>query len=213
MPRPLLIRTDTHPYHVTSRCNNKEFFPIPLELVWSIMKKELKKEIEENDLVIHAFVLMGNHFHLLCHTPKANLDQIMQRFLRSTSIKISSRSKTMNHLWGGRYKWTLIDSEIYYYQVYRYIYQNPLRAKVCERVEDYKFSTLIDSELPVQKLTGNSFKNEEYKLAWLNEKYNEEDREVIRLGLRKKQFDVSQRNKNIMKFKNKEDIKLKWRSF
>ena len=196
MPRPLLVRSETHPYHVTSRCNNKEFFPIPLHNVWDIMMKEFKKEVDENELCIHAFVLMGNHFHLLCHTPKANLDQIMQRFLRSTSIKINSQSKTINHLWGGRYKWTLIDSEFYYFQVYRYIYQNPIRAKICERVEDYDYSTLINSVLPVRKLTGPPFDKEENKLAWLNEKYSEEDQGLIRLGLRKHQFDVSQRKKS-----------------
>lgn len=199
MPRPLLVRSETHPYHVTSRCNNKEFFPIPLQNVWDIMMKELKKEVDENELCIHAFVLMSNHFHLLCHTPKANLDQIMQRFLRSSSIKINGQGNTINHLWGGRYKWTLIDSEIYYFHVYRYIYQNPLRAKVCNRVEDYQYSTLLNSVLPVQKLGEPSFAKEENKLAWLNEKYNEEDQGLIRLGLRKHQFDVSIRKQDLLK--------------
>lgn len=53
-------------------------------------------------LAVHSFVLMGNHFHLLCHTPNGNLDQIMQVFLRSTSIKINLQAKSINHLWGGK---------------------------------------------------------------------------------------------------------------
>ncbi|MFP5387648.1 MAG: transposase, partial [Bacteriovoracia bacterium] len=89
MPRPLLIRSETHPYHVTSRSNNKEFFPIPLKEVWEIMIHQLNIEAQENSLAVHAFVLMGNHFHLLCHTPKGNLDQIMQHLLRLTTVKIN----------------------------------------------------------------------------------------------------------------------------
>lgn len=193
MPRPLLIRSETHPYHVTSRCNNKEFFPIPLQEVWELMIKQLQLEVKEQSLCVHAFVLMGNHFHLLCHTPKGNLDQIMQRFLRTISVKINQRSKTINHVWGGRYKWSLIESQTHYFQVYRYIYQNPLRAGICQRVEDYPYTTLKPCLLPIHSFIPLSFGGSEGELVWLNEKFEKEDQEIIKLGLRKSQFDVSQK--------------------
>ena len=194
MPRPLLIRSETHPYHVTSRSNNKEFFPIPLKEVWEIMIHQLNMEAQENGLAVHAFVLMGNHFHLLCHTPKGNLDQIMQHFLRLTTVKINQRSRTINHLWGGRYKWSLIESQTHYFQVYRYIYQNPVRAGICGKVEDYPFSTLKDVPIPLHSFIPMSFGGHEGEILWLNERYKKEDEEIIKLGLRKQQFDVSKRN-------------------
>jgi putative transposase len=193
MPRALLIRSDTHPYHVVARCNNKVFFPIPLDTVWSLMLKELKTCHEDHHLAIHAFVLMGNHFHLLCHTPKANLDQIMQRFLRQTSIKINSKRTGINHLWGNRYKWSLIQSQNHYYQVYRYIFQNPLRANICKRVEDYPYSSLHDFPIPLHSWIPFTFGGEEGELAWLNERYDKEDEDLIRLGLKHCQFDVNKR--------------------
>lgn len=193
MPRPLLIRSETHPYHVTSRSNNKEFFPIPMNDVWEIMMKQLHHEVKEKSLCVHAFVLMNNHFHLLCHTPEGNLDQIMQRFLRTTSVLINCKSQTINHLWGGRYKWSLIESQTYYYQVYRYIYQNPLRAGLCRRVEDYPYSTLKPSPLPLHTFIPMAFGGSEGELHWLNERYDKEDQELIRLGLRKSQFDVNKK--------------------
>src|SRR5690606_20454948 len=106
MPRRNLIRTDTHPYHVYSRCNNKEFFPLPLKDVWSIMVKEIHHAHKEHKLAVHAFVLMGNHFHLLCHTPQSNLDQVMHSILRTTTLTINRRNQSINHLWGGRYRWS-----------------------------------------------------------------------------------------------------------
>ena len=193
MPRPNLLRSETNPYHVTARTNNKEFFPVPLKEVWAIMLQGLLLEVKESALCVHSFVLMGNHFHLLCHTPKANLDLIMQRFLRTTSVKVNMKSKSINHLWGGRYKWSLIDSQAHYFQVYRYILQNPLRAKICRRVEDYPYSTLKETSLPLHTFIPMTFGGAEGELLWLNELYDSEDEKLIKLGLRKFQFDVNKR--------------------
>lgn len=193
MPRPLLIRSETHPYHVASRCNNKEFFPIPLKDVWGIMLNELRYAHTEFGLAVHAFVLMDNHFHLLCHTPKGNLDQIMHSILKNTSVKINRRGQQINHLWGGRYKWSLIESQTHYFQVYRYIFQNPIRAGLCKRVEHYPYSTLNCDFIPIHSFIPMSFGGKEGELLWLNEMYESEDAETIKTGLKKSQFDISQR--------------------
>lgn len=194
MPRPHLIRSEIHPYHITSRCNNKEFFPVPLHEVWMIMTKLLSRAHKEQNLAIHAFVLMGNHFHLLCHTPKGNIDECMHTFLRLSSVEINRRCRNQNHLWGGRYRWSLIDSQRHYYQVYRYIYQNPIRAGLVTKVQDYPFSTL-NKEIPFPLHTSvpMSFGGSEGELIWLNEKYDEEDLNLIKLGLKKSQFHVDKR--------------------
>jgi putative transposase len=194
MPRPLLIKSDSHPYHITSRCNNKEFFPLPLDLVWPIMLKHLKRCQVEKSLAIHAFVLMGNHFHLLCHTPLSNIDECMHSFLRSVSIEINRLAQKQNHLWSGRYRWSLINSQRHYYQVYRYIYQNPIRAKIVSNVQDYPWTTLGKQlSFPIHSTVPMTFCGEEGELIWLNEKYEEEDLNLIKLGLRKHQFDLGQR--------------------
>lgn len=193
MPRPYFVPSDTHPYHVTARCNNQEFFPLPLSEVWGIMIRQLEHLHKEHKLAIHAFVLMGNHFHLLCHTPQADLDQIMQKFMRSVSMTITRRARSQNHLWGGRYRWSIIESQTHYYQVYRYIYQNPLRARIVSKVEDYPYSTLKPVPFPVHSFVPLSFAGMEGELLWLNERYDQEDVELIKLGLRRHQFDVSRR--------------------
>lgn len=193
MPRPLLIRSETHPYHVTSRCNNKEFFPISLSKTWKIMMEELINMHKNYGLAVHAFVLMGNHFHLLCHTPRGNLDEIMRNFLRVVSLKINREAGNTNHLWGSRYKWSMIESQMHYYQVYRYIFQNPIRAGICKKVEEYPYSTLREVPIPLHSFIPMSFGGQEGEIIWLNEHYDKDDQELIRLGLRKHQFDISQR--------------------
>jgi len=186
MPRPFLIRSETHPYHVTARNNQKEFFPIPISKVWEIMLEELKHASSQHALAVHAFVLMGNHFHLLCHTPKGNLDEVMMNFLRATAKKMHTK-------WDAPYKYSMIDSQTHYYQVYRYIFQNPVRIGLCNRVEDYPYSTLNEVPIILHSFIPMSFAGKEGELIWLNEKYEKEDEVLIKLGLRKHQFDVSQR--------------------
>jgi len=194
MARPLLIRSDRSPYHVTSRCNNQEFFPLPLKEVWEIMLSVLLETHKKNNLCIHAFILMGNHFHLLCHTPDANLDEAMRFFLRETSIRITRRVHCTNHLWGSRYRWSLIEAQAYYYQVYRYIFQNPVRANIAKRVENYPFSTLKENvPFPLHTFIPMSFGGLKGELQWLNQHYDEEDRQLIKLGLRKNQFDINRK--------------------
>ena len=194
MARPHLIRSKSHPYHVTARCNNREFFPLPLNDVWKIMIDELDFLAEKHSLKTHAFVLMGNHFHLLCQTPDENLDVIMQALMRRTSIKIKSRVSEINHLWGGPYHRTLIRNQAHYYQVYRYIYQNPIRAGIVPRVEQYPYSTLKQVPFLIHSFIPMAFGGQEGEILWLNEKYKDEEQDLIKRGLRKGEFDINMKS-------------------
>jgi REP element-mobilizing transposase RayT len=185
----MLIRTHQHPYHVISRCRNRENFPLALSELWPLILDELWFLHRHQRLRVHAFVLMGNHFHLLCQTPEQNLDECMQYFLRALSLKLSPGRP----LWDQRYKWSLITAPAHYYQVYRYVYQNPVRAGFTERVEDWPFSTLHPVPFPVCADVPMAFGGLEGEQHWLNELYGAEEQKLIRLGLRKFQFDVAQR--------------------
>lgn len=189
MPRSYLIRSDLHPYHIVSRCNNKQFFPLPLKDVWREVMTCLHKCHKEHGLAIHGFVLMGNHFHLICHTPRSNIDQAMHSLLINTANALSKKP-----LWEGRYKWTLIDSQTHYYQVYRYIFQNPIRAGLVEKVQDYPYSTITTNPpFPLHSFVPMSFGGAEGELIWLNERYNTEEASLIKIGLKKYQFSVNRR--------------------
>lgn len=142
MPRQKLIRTNEYPYHVTIRCNNKEWFDLPLEVVWSICLRAFRRAVKIHHVKLQAFVLMSNHYHMMIWTPDSNLDKFMFEFNRYLSFEIRDATGRINRIFGDRYKWTLIDSESYYNSVLRYIYQNPLKARVVEKCEDYPFSTL-----------------------------------------------------------------------
>lgn len=141
MPRKLLIRSDLHAYHVYSRSNNREQFYLPLPELWPLFLRQLERTKKKFPFEIYNFVLMNNHYHLLLRTPNRDLDKIMHDFNHKLSLEILRTSGRINKVFGGRYKWSLINSQIHLLTVFRYIYQNPLRKKLVDRVEDYPFSS------------------------------------------------------------------------
>lgn len=142
MPRKNLIRTNLYPYHVTSRCHNKDWFQIPLPDVWRHSLSSLKESHEKFPVDLVSFVLMGNHYHMILKTPRSDLDMFMREFNRRLSLRIQKQSGVLNQVFGGRYKWCLINSNSYLMNCYRYVYQNPVRAGIVPFCEDYHFSTL-----------------------------------------------------------------------
>jgi len=171
MPRRILIRSEQHPYHITTRVNNKEVFHISLREVWRICKILLKDGTNKFDVKIEAFVLMNNHYHLIIRTPRANIDKFMHYFNRQLSIQISKRAGRINRLFGSPYHWKMITSQSYYLNAVRYVYQNPLRAKIVGRVQDYPYSDIRNQ------------KSYHKYLDWFNTRYEEDEIKLIKKNI------------------------------
>jgi putative transposase len=181
-------------YHVRARSNNKEWFYVPIHQLWDIFLKKFNIIGQEYHAHVIAFVLMSNHYHLLIETPEANLGAIMNYLQREVSRSVGRISGRINHVFGGTYKGTLIDDEMYLFNVYRYLYQNPVEAKLCSRVEQYKYSTLpfvINERSPIAladhvAVNRSSIPTDMNKrLEWLNIMLSEEQRDLIRKAVRK----------------------------
>ena len=80
---------------------------------------------------IHAFVLMGNHYHLLLETPEPNLSAGMKWLQGTYTQRFNSRHKVYGHLFQGRYKALNVDDDDHYFEsVSTYIHLNPVRAEL-----------------------------------------------------------------------------------
>jgi putative transposase len=192
MPRKPVKYQSEFPYHIYNRTVNGETFKIPLNQVWSIMEDYLYLTTIIYNLHIHSFVLMPNHFHLIAETPDSNLGSAMNFFMKETSVKINRAAGRINQTYGGRYGRTLISNEAYLVTVHKYVYRNPVRAQLCRRVEDYKYSTLRgligQSKLvipviedPILFCATDSSRN----FAWLNRPTQPEHDLEIQTALRK----------------------------
>ena len=128
MVRPLRIEYPNAVYHVTCRGNERK----------SIFKDDkdrnsfldvLNQSREIYNIEVFSYVLMKNHFHLLIKTPLGNLGMFMRHFNITYTSYFNRRHRRVGHLYQGRYKSMLIDTEEYLSVTSRYIHLNPVRVK------------------------------------------------------------------------------------
>ena len=90
----------------------------------------LGEACEKTGWQIHAFCLMGNHFHLVVETPQANLVAGMKWLLGTYTARFNRRHQLSGHLFSGRYKALIIDERggDYLRTACDYVHLNPIRA-------------------------------------------------------------------------------------
>jgi len=140
MARPLRIEYEGAFYHVTARGNERRNIYYS-KSDYERFKQYLIEAKKKYNCIIHCYVLMGNHYHLLIETPDANLNKIMHYVNGSYTTYINIRRNRSGHLFQGRYKAILVDKDSYIMELSRYIHLNPVRAKITEKPEDYPYSS------------------------------------------------------------------------
>jgi putative transposase len=90
---------------------------------------------------VHAYCLMGNHYHLLLHTPRGNLSQALRHLNGVYTQRHNRAHGTDGPLFRGRFKAVLVDADTYLAALSRYIHLNPVTAGRVTRPEDYRWSS------------------------------------------------------------------------
>lgn len=129
------------PQHVVQRGNNRMpcFFDDTDRLRYLTVLREASLRY---DCVVHAYVLMSNHVHLLVTPSTAGVVScLMQTLGRLYVSTFNARHRRSGTLWEGRYKSCLVGSESYVLRCYRYIELNPVRAAMVAAPEDHRWSS------------------------------------------------------------------------
>lgn len=140
MARPLRIEYEGAFYHVTARGNErKRIYDSTPD--YEKFRSYLKRAQEKYGYVLHCYVLMTNHYHLLIETPQANLGRVMHYINGSYANYFNIKKRRSGHFFQGRYKGILIDKDSYLLELSRYLHLNPVRAKMVKRPQDYPYSS------------------------------------------------------------------------
>ena len=140
MARPLRIEYEGAFYHVTSRGNErKKIYYAKAD--YEKFKSYLKEAQEKYGYLLHCYVFMPNHYHLLIETPRGNMSKVMHYINGSYTSYINRKRGRSGHLFQGRYKAIIIDRDSYLLELSRYIHLNPVRAKIVLKPEDYDYSS------------------------------------------------------------------------
>jgi putative transposase len=103
----------------------------------------LHHEMKRASVAVHAYVLMGNHVHLLTTAQTTGaLSQALRRHGQCYVQAFNRRHRRTGTLWEGRFKSCLVDSDRYLLTVYRYIELNPVRAAIADAPEAHRWSSV-----------------------------------------------------------------------
>lgn len=141
MPRrPRLVVRDV-PLHIIQRGNNKQncFFTDSDYLVYLDL---LRRGANSAECMVHAYVLMSNHVHILItpgdeQGPGSMMKAIGERYVRY----LNERYGRTGTLWDGRYRSCLVHDETYLFVCHRYIELNPVRAGMVAHPSLYRWSS------------------------------------------------------------------------
>ena len=127
MARALRIERAGGRYHVTARGNERKAI---FRDEWDRFRflKLLSELTERFGTKTHAYVLMGNHYHLMLETPEANLSRTMQWLGVSYTVGFNRRHGRVGHLFQGRFKAQIIEDDHGWQEVARYVHLNPVRV-------------------------------------------------------------------------------------
>jgi putative transposase len=128
MARALRIQFPGAFYHIT--CRGIEQRPIYLDNQDRIrFLALLARSLETYGVVLHAYIMMKNHFHLLIETKKANCSEFMRHFNICYTGWFNWRHRRSGNLYQGRYNARLVDADRYLLEVSRYVHLNIVRVK------------------------------------------------------------------------------------
>ena len=140
MVRPLRIEYPVALYHITGPVNErKDIFRDTVDR--RKMIRYVAEAVEKFNLRIHAFCLMGNHYHLEIETSRGNLSQAVHWLKTAYTVYFNKRHRRSGHLFQGRYRAALIEKKTHLLALTRYIHLNPVRAAMVERSEEYFWSS------------------------------------------------------------------------
>jgi len=91
---------------------------------------------------VHAFCLMGNHFHILARAPRANVGEALHHITSCYASWSNHRRGTDGSLFRGRYLAKHVDEDNYLLHVSRYVHLNPVKANLVRSADAYSWSSM-----------------------------------------------------------------------
>jgi len=129
-----------HPHHVTQRGNGRArtFFG---DADYALYRDLLAEHCRAAGVEVWAWCLMPNHVHLILVPHDADgLRRALAAVHRRYAGIVHARRKRTGHFWQGRFGAVVMD-ENHLAAALRYVSLNPVRARMVERAQDWRWSS------------------------------------------------------------------------
>ena len=150
---------------ISRKCYESGFFHIMVQGIKKekifnlrILKEKyidfIKGGCEKYDVKFIAYCVMENHCHILLYTEKIELlSKVMASSNTKFGILYNKINKRCGFVFRDRYRCENIYTQTYLENCIRYIHNNPVKARVCKRQIDYKYSSYslyLNKEIPTE---------------------------------------------------------------
>lgn len=138
MPRKARVVSKTNIYHVMLRGVNQQIiFEDEEDFRYFISILSMCRDI--CGYTIFAYCLMNNHIHLLMEEGTEPLSIVFKRICDRYVYWYNHKYERMGHLFQDRFRSEPVETERYFLIVIRYIFQNPVKAGIVSKVNQYRW--------------------------------------------------------------------------
>ena len=127
-------------YHVMLRGNARQDIFCG-DRAYHQFEQFLAEGLEQHRRRLHAYCWMGNHVHMLLQCSDVPISEMMRVLSQRYTYWFNRQHDRVGHLFQGRYKALVVDTDGYLLELIRYIHLNPVRAELVEQIDDYPWSS------------------------------------------------------------------------
>ncbi|RPI01627.1 MAG: hypothetical protein EHM71_16200 [Zetaproteobacteria bacterium] len=139
MPRKPRVFIDGGIYHVYCRASRGEAV-FADETEATEFTRVVQRVKQRDEMVVFAWALMSNHYHLALRTAEVPLWRSMASIQGLTTKGYNRRHRVYGPLWQGRYRARFVEDEKYLHQLLAYIHLNPVGAGLVDDPAKYTWS-------------------------------------------------------------------------
>src|SRR5215207_10757382 len=140
MPRAPRVHVPGGLYHVILRGNHQQAV-FDLATDYHLFEELLARALCRYDARVHAYCWMTNHVHLAVQVGDARLGRLIQSVASAYARHKQRRIPTTGHLFERRYRAILVDTDVYWLALVRYIHRNPVEAGLVADCAAYPWSS------------------------------------------------------------------------
>ena len=191
MGRPVRAAAGGIIYHVLNRANGRlPLFEKPAD--YEAFENVLSEAHERIAMRTLAYCVMPNHWHLVLWRRR---DEDLSRFMAWVTLTHTQRwhayrqSAGNGHVYQGRFKSFPVQADEHFLTVCRYVERNALRAKLVDRAEGWRWSSLGRREqgraLATAWLTDWPVARPRRWVQWVNEPQTEAELDALRCAVQR----------------------------
>lgn len=131
----------TNVYHIVSRGNNQENIFLDEKDKIHFLGL-MKNDSDKLGVKIYAYCIMTNHTHILLKSALKTTSLFMQEVNSKYACYYNCKYDKSGHAFQGRFYSSPVETESYLFSCVRYIHNNPVKASIANKIEEYRFSSV-----------------------------------------------------------------------